>query len=570
VAASLARGDREAALAIARMRVEDQPLDTEAQTQLIQLLLAGGDRTAALRQYFRYERRLRAEGLAPAPEMEFLIRDVKHEMESEASEAGSPFVVLPSFESAEPPVPRLVVLPFEHLGRQEDELFTEGLTDEITNRLAQLPGLAVIARTTANQYRNTSKNVARIRRELAVDYVLEGMVRWGESTPGGRVRISPQLIRASDSTHVWAETYEATAPDVFQFQRRVAERVAERAAEVLDLRLRPPETGPRPRQRPQDPDAHVLFVRGMRQWEERGEDSLHKALELFQRAIEVDPEYAQAYAGLADTYTMIACFNVTAAAGWLPKAKSAADRALQLDPSSAESHVAKAMAAYVLEWDLEAAEHHLRKAIELAPSNVRAHAGLGYVLCTTGEKREFFETIARAQALDPLSVGTNFDVGFQAWQMRDRDLAVRQFRLIGQLDPAFDPASYVLGGIYYLEGDMGAARSEWARMTMFGPPWETLVRALAEPEEAVGVVDRLVELAPGSVHWYGISSLCSLLGAIDQAFDVLEAHYRNLRGETTQWLTGGPSLLHLSTDPFFDALRPDPRYDDLLHRIGLG
>jgi len=570
VARSLAHGDRDAALLAARRCAEDDPLDADAQLLLIELLIEEGDLPAALRQYFRYERRLRAEGLTPPVEIAALIEKVKRDMESQADAVASTLLPYPPLRGAAPSVPRLVVLPFEHLGKRDDGYFTDGITEEITNRLVQFPGLAVIARTSANQYRNTPKTVAQIRRELAVDYVLEGTVRWDESAADERVRISPQLIRASDSTHLWAETYEAIPADTFQVQSRVAERVAERVADTLELTLRSPEPARGKRPRPPDPNAHELFVRGKRWWEERVEGALENALECFRKAIELDPTYARAYAGLAETYAMISSFTVTQSMGWLSKAKFAAEKALQLDPSCAESHLAGGMLAYVLDWDMEAAERYLRQAIELEPSNATAHIGLAYTQCTTGRTREAFETMARAVALDPLSVATNFDVAFQAWQGHDRAIAVRHYRLVIQLAPEFDPASYCLGGIYYQEGDLETARGEWSRMSMFGPPWETLVHVLEEPEKAVAILDRIVELAPGTVHWYGVSSLYSLLGATDQAFLVLESHYRNLRGEPSRMVTSGPSLVHLSTDPFFDPLRTDPRYEDLLRRIGLG
>lgn len=563
----LAEGDAPGAIATARRCAEEEPLDAEIQALLLRALIEDGRAAAAVRQYERYERRLRAVDLTPPEELADLIADVRNRVEPRVPSAE--ILPRPSRRATGASVPRLVVLPFEHLGPRDAAFFTEGVTDEITNRLARLPGLAVIARTSANQYRDTTKTIDEIRHELAVDYLIEGTVRWDRSGSEERVRISPQLIRGADSTHLWAEICETPATDAFRVQTRVAEMVA---VEV-DSRLGCTEgrAGASSAQAsPRDPDAHELFVRGMRQWEERGEGALERAKDLFQRSIERDPAYASAYAGLAETYGMISSFTVTESMGWLSRAKAAAAKALELDPKCAECHVAAGMIAYMLDCDMEATERHLSEAIRLEPSHAVAHVGLAYAQCSTGRTSTAFETMARARALDPLSVSTNFDVAFQAWQGHDGDLAAKYFRLTVQLAPDFDPASYCLGGIYYLDGETEATKREWGRMTMFGPAWQTLVDILDDPVRALEVLDRAVKLAPGSIHWYGTASCCALLGGVDRAFTIIESHLRNLRGRPAPMVTSGPSLAHVSTDPFFDALRADPRYEDLVRRIGVG
>lgn len=561
----LACGDVDGAVVIARRWTDQEPLDAEANLWLAELLAEHGDPAAALRHHADFERRLRIEGLDPPPRIDAVLDRLRRKVEplSDAASSLLPHLIAGDAES---PIPRLVVLPFENFGAGDDEYFSDGVTEEITSDLVRLPGLAVIARTSAIQYRNTTKTIARIARELGVDFVLEGTVRWVESLPERRVRISPQLIRASDSSHIWAETYEAIATDLFEVQSRVAERVTE----ALGIHLEPERREDLEEPATQVPDAHEMFVRGMRQWAERSVDGLDKAVECFQRAIELDPGYTRAYAGLAESYAMISSFTGGQASAWLPKAKRAAERALALDPTCAESHVAAGMVAYVYDWDAQATERHLLRAIELAPSNATAHVGLAYARCTLGRVGEARATMNRARALDPLSVATNFDVGFQSWQARERDRAVGQLRLVAHMAPGFDPGSYVLGGIYYYEGDGDAAREEWQRLTMLGPAWQTLLEVLEDRERAVEVMDRIVEFAPGGVHWYGVSSFYALLGAHDRALRWLEAHYANVRGEPTDVVTGGPSLLHVATDPFYDNLRSGPRFEHLLHRIELG
>lgn len=556
------RGDRAGAIAAARRWAESEPLAPHAHRLLIELLLEEDDRQGALRQYERYERRQRLEGMKPAREVAALVQRI--ELPAEEVDGGSSEPAFPLPVAIDSSAPRLVVLPFEHLGDPDDVHFTEGITEEITSRLAQLSGLAVIARTSAHRYRGAPHSIAQIRRELGVDYVLEGAVRWDDSTEERHVRVSSQLIRASDATHLWAESYEATLGEAFRLQSRLAEQVVD----VLDLRLRPPERRALTRPGPRDPDAREFYVRGMRRWEDSVAGALEEAVELFQQAIELDPGYARAYAGLAATYALIPSFTAASAAGWLAKADTAVERAIAIDPACAEAHVAAGMIAFLLGWDMEGAERHLRRALELAASDTRAHVFLAYVQCATGQTDEAFETMRHAHALDPLSVSTNFHVGFQAWQGGDRDLAARQLRLVDQLAAGFDPAPYVLGGIHYLEGDLAATRREWASIRMFGPPWRTLLDELEEPA-AAAVLDRIVELAPGAVHWYGVGSLYALLGAPERALTVLECHLRNLRGEGGAMATAGPSLAFVATDLFFAPLRSEPRFEELLGHLDL-
>jgi TolB-like protein/Flp pilus assembly protein TadD len=450
-------------------------------------------------------------------------------------------------------------------GDSDDEYFTEGFSDELTNRLVQVPGLAVIARTSAIQYRNSEKAIAQIGRELDVDYVVEGTVRWDKSSVPNRVRISPQLIRVSDEAHLWTETHEVEVAAMFEVQADVAERVAK----ALDLRLRASGL-PFQRQRPtRAPEAYDLYLRGHQYWSQRSDSGMKAAADLFQRAIALDPHYARAYAGLAQVYAVFPGIIGTQPTEWYPKAKMAAHEALALDPSLPEGHAAAGCVALVYDWDLEAAEEHLVRAIEIAPSYSPAWVWLGYAQCAAGQSGEARESIARVLALDPLSVATNFDVGFQFWLLHDRDRAIQQLRRVQQLDPDFLTALLLLGTIQLREGDIDAARRELSRSKKLGPLWGAFVKVIGDRDRAVEALDRYTELAPGPVHYYGVSALYAILGARVRALHWLEGHYRNVRGEPNRLETGGPSLIHIVRDPFFDGLRSDPRFVELLNRMGV-
>jgi TolB-like protein/two-component SAPR family response regulator len=561
----LARGDRTSALATARRWVEAEPLEADAQHLLIELLAESGDHQGALRQYQRYERRLRAEELTPLMETTALIERIKRESGSAGDTLGAFAAQEAILPGAERSVPRLVVLPFEHLGEPDDDYLTEGFSDELTNRLVQVPGLAVIARTSAIQYGNSDKTIAQIGRELDVDYVVEGTVRWDKSSLPNRVRISPQLIRVSDSSHLWAETHEAEAAEVFEVQADVAERVTQ----ALDIQLHASDPAFRRRRPTRDPEAYEFYLRGYHYWIQRSESGMKAAVDLFQRAIALDPDYAQAYAGLAQVYVLFPGIIGAQPTEWYPKAKLAAQKALALDPNLAEGHAAAGYVAFLYDWDLKATEEHLSRAIELAPSYAPAWCWLGYFLCTAGRPGEARDAIARALALDPLSVATNWDIGFQYWQLRDRERAIQQYRRVQQLDPDFFPATGMLGAIQFREGNIEAARREMSRIKKLGPLWDALVQAMGDRDQAIEALDRYVELAPGPVHWYLASILYALLGEHERALHWVEGHYRNVRGEADRLETGGPGLTHMVRDPFFDGLRSHSRFIELLNRMGM-
>ncbi|MEJ2678998.1 MAG: BTAD domain-containing putative transcriptional regulator, partial [Gemmatimonadota bacterium] len=554
------RGDPAAAVALARRWVEAEPVGREGRAVLVRLLTRIGDVGGAEAECRAFEDRLRSAGLE-RDERADLLADLHTLVETRPGDARTP---------ARAPIardqrPRVVVLPFEHLGSDEDRYLTEGMTDEVTARLARLPGLAVIARTSAIRYREPIGAIERVRRELDVDYAVQGTVRLDRTRGKVRVRISSRLIQVRDATHLWADSQQAVLGDVFRLQQEVAEKVAE----AIGVELPWPHDGSAPGAPTDRLDAYEMFLRGRHSWFERTPESIRAAIDLFQQAISLDSRYARAYAGLAEAYAMMPAFGQAQPREWHPQAKRLADRALALDPESADAHSAAGIVAYVYDWDFHAAEHHLCRACELVPNHAPAQVWRAYVLLTTGHPGKAARVMDHAHDLDPVSVATNWDVGFHAWLRHDRQRALAQFARVLELNPRFDGARFMLGGIRYLDGDVHGAAAEWRKIAHLGPPWPRLVDLLPEPAEALRFLDRWVDIAPRPIYWYVVAALYALLGGRDQALHWLNGHYRNVRGLPGRLETSGANLAYVAHDPFFTEIRDDRRFKQLMERIGV-
>ncbi|HEY7679285.1 MAG TPA: protein kinase, partial [Terriglobia bacterium] len=292
----------------------------------------------------------------------------------------------------------LAVLPFENLsGDAEQGYFSDGMTEELIAQLGRLrpQQLGVIARTSAMRYKHSGKGIDQIGRELGVDYILEGSVR----REAGRVRITAQLIQVRDQTHLWAENYERALTDVFALQSDVSRRVAD----SLAVQLLPAGHAALARAPTMSPEAHEAYLKGRFYWNQRTRDSLLKGLEYFRRATELDPNYALAYAGLADSYAILASNGHSPPAEVMPKAGQAANKALEIDETLAEAHATLGMIEWGSEWDFAAAEREFKRAIELRPSYAYAHQWYGMLLGGLGRLEEGRAELQEARQLDPLS-----------------------------------------------------------------------------------------------------------------------------------------------------------------------
>ncbi len=443
----------------------------------------------------------------------------------------------------------LVVLPFENLSNDpEQEYFSEGLTDEMITQLGALAPkrLGVIARTSAMRYKNTEKTAQEIGRELGVDYILEGTVR----REGQRVRITTQLIQVSDQTHLWAESHERELASVFEIQRDVSQRVAQSLA--LELL-------PAPRKWSSVPDAHEAYLRG-RYFSQRG--SAGEAARSFRQAIEADPNYAAAYAGLANTLVFAA-----PAAKYMPHARDAAQKALELDDSLSDAHSALGTVKFMYEWDWPAAEKSFHRAFELDASNAEAHLRYSNYLAAMGRMDKALVEARLAQQSDPLSPIIGQSIGRYYAMLGQYDRAIELYKKTLELDPNFRWSVISLSFAYEAKGDYDQwlAYQKRARVLFQSPPgtgdemeqayreggYPAAMRRLNQMYEEEAREDRMAS-ATLAINYSKLGDKEKALYWLERAY---ESHTRD--------------LIYLNVMPEYDPIRNDPRFQAVVRKIGL-
>jgi len=454
----------------------------------------------------------------------------------------------------------LLVLPFDNLsGDPTQEYFSDGLTDEMITLLGrQYPnGLSVIARTSAMRYRATQKPLPQVARELGgVDYVLEGSVR----RSGNHVGINAQLFRTRDQASLWAETYETGVADVLTIQSNVAGQIAR--ALVLEVA---PERGRHPRSVP-NPKIYDAYLMGLYEASQRSEPSLRKSVEYFETAIQGDASYAPPYAGLANSYLLLAGWLLMPPADAYPKAKAAALHALELDETLAEAHTTLAEAEHEYEWKWADAEREFRRAIELDPNSAIAHKSYAEFLMHGARSAEATVEMERARDLDPLSLIVNTLVGFAYSNARQYDRAIEEYEKVIQLDPQFAPAHYFLGGALtnVRQYDEAIAHLQKARDLTHGASLMSagLARGYALAGRREQAQQSLRELQLRGMHHYvspyGLAQVYAALGDKSGALDMLDRAVNEHAFE----------VLFLRVDRSFDNLHENPRFQELLKRVG--
>jgi TolB-like protein/Tfp pilus assembly protein PilF len=454
----------------------------------------------------------------------------------------------------------LAVLPFKNGSNDpEEEYFSDGMTEEMIAHLGMLApkSLGVIARTSVMLFRNTDKSVAEIGHELRVDYVLEGSVR----RLLDRVRIIVQLIQVSDQTTLWARCYLRALTDVFAVQAEVAANVANLlAVEMLPVRRRPAGNA--------SSQAYELYFRGRYFWNKRTEEALSKAENYFNRAVEQDPGYAQAYAGLADCYAMRGWNMMLPPDASLPKAQAAAAKAIKLDDRLAEGHTSLAFCKLFHEWDWQGAEREFQRAIQLNPSyEFVARPWYAFELSALGRHSEAVDEARRALRLDPFSVAIGTSAGLVLSLAGRHDEAIEQCLETLEMDPTgFYQTHFVLGASYEAKGmlneSMRSLESAVALSSRNPHMLAGLGHALAmsgRASEAHRIVEELKERAGQRyVPPYNIAVVYAGLGEGDAAFQWLERAYQ----DRSIW------MIFLNVHPMFESLRSDPRLQSVVERMG--
>jgi TolB-like protein/Tfp pilus assembly protein PilF len=452
----------------------------------------------------------------------------------------------------------IAVLPFANLsGDKDNEYFSDGLAEEILNALTKLHGLKVAARTSAFAFKGRNEDIRLIGETLHVTHVLEGSVR----KAGSRLRITAQLISIADGCHVWSERYDREMTDIFAIQDEISQAIVT----VLKLKLAKPARRALGR-RPVEPEAYESYLKGRFFWNKRTESDLNRSIEYFIRAIELDPAYALAYAGLSDAYVLLGIFGVRAPGDVYPKARAAAERALEIDETLAEPHAALGHVLTAYDWDFQGAETEYKRALDLNSSYPTAHQWYGHLLVVMGRYAEGIAKVTRARDLDPLSVPINAFVGLIYMKARKSREAVEAARKGVDLDPNNPFALWILARALDAQNELSesVAESEKAARLSGGGQASTAQLGCAyarigDTAKAHKIIDQLAELSRTKyVSPYDIAIIYTGLGEKDLALEWLEKAYEER----------AVRLLELP-DPAFDTLRSDPRFQDLVKRIGL-
>jgi TolB-like protein len=459
------------------------------------------------------------------------------------------------------PAKSIAVLPFDNLSRDPDNaFFAEGVQDEILTRLAKVADLKVIARTSTQKFKSAPENLPDIAKQLGVLNILEGSVQKAND----QVRVNVQLVNAMTNAHLWAEIYDRKLTDIFAVESDIAKTIAD----TLQAKLTGSEKQMMASQPTTDTTANEFYHKGRSLWEKRTGDNIPKAIEFYGQAIARDPNYALAYAGLANAYVLLPFYTATRRADSYTKAKEAALKALQLDPSVAEAHVALGKLNF-FHMDLAGSMREYQRAIELKPNSATAHQWFSNdSLVSYGRFDEAIAEGRRAVELDPLSVVINADLGLTFYLSRRYDDAIGQLRKTLAIDPTSFYAHYNLGIALQLKGDLSAAISEYEKAKQLSD--DSYVMALLgaakglagdkkAAEQALKNLDQIFQNQ--DVDEYSRALLFLSLNNKEEALRSVERAVAARDGSSLTWI---------KVDPLLDPLRGDPRFEALVEKVVSG
>ena len=452
----------------------------------------------------------------------------------------------------------LAVLPFENsCGDIEHEYLSDGITGSLINSLAALPKLRVIARSTVFRYKGRETDPQSVGRELNVRAVLTGRMMQS----GGSLRIGTELVDVATGSQLWGAQYDRKPGDIFAVQDEISNEISEK----LRLQLTRAEKKRLTKHHTQDDEAYRLYLKGRHHWNQWTEEGFYKAIEYFQKAVNKDPGYALAYAGLADSYVLLGWNSYLTPKEAFPKGKASAMTALRLDPNLAEAHTSFAAILWLYDWRWEEAETEFKRSIDLSPNYPTGNHWYAEYVMTMGRQAEAIARIKNGQELDPLSLIINVAGGWALYHARQYDEAIEQLRRTVELDPNYPITYWILGLLLRKTGHYELAIIEGKNGVKLSGGSPLMLAALAHTLGAAGrtrkasqILNDLTTLAKQKyVAPYFFAGIHIGLGEIDRAIECLEKSYE----EHSHW------LIYLHTDPSMDALREDRRFQDLVRRM---
>jgi len=453
----------------------------------------------------------------------------------------------------------IAVLPFANLGNDpKTEYLSDGITESLINSLSQLPNLAVMSRNTVFRYKGQATDPQKVGRDLHVRAILTGRL----IQTGDELLISVNLEDVENSRQLWGEQYNRKLSNLVSVQQEIAGDIYGR----LRPRLAGEEKKLLAKRPTENVEAYQLYLQGLFYWNKWTQADFKKAADYFTQAVQKDPRYALSYAGLADTYSLLGDAGYLPPSEAWPKAKAAAMQALDIDDALAEAHTSLGLVREHFEWDWAGAEQEFRRAIELNPNSATAHHWYGAYLANMGRSDQGLRETKKAQELDPLSLIINTSLGWQLYVARHNDQAAEQLRKVLDIDAKFAPARRMLEEVYAQMGKQKEAVAEREKiLSLSGSP--ELAASIEEDFSKAGYkgvlqswLDGLTEISKhGYVSSYSIAQAYMRMGEKEKAFAWLEKAYEE----------HDSGLVSLAVEPMFDAVRPDPRFRDILRRMKL-
>lgn len=468
-----------------------------------------------------------------------------------------PTALFDSAESRKRAAISIAVLPFTNVSADADnEFFCDGLSEELLNALARIENLKVAARTSTFSFKGKDTKLGEIADALNVSKVVEGSVR----RAGDRLRINVQLVNAADGYQLWSERYDREMKDIFDIQDEITVAVVD----ALKIKLLGDEKTSMLKRRTQSPEAYEFYLRGLSHFNRWTPTDFEKAIENFKRTISIDPKYPSAYAALADAYVELLFFSFSSG-DVRNEAREAADRALTLDTSLAEAHNSQALIKMYFDWDYSAAESEFKRAIELNPGSASVHMWYGWFLALMGRFDESLVEMRRGHALDPLSPPNNNAIGVSLHWAGQTDRAIAQFLDVLEMNPKYPVSQSFLAEAYVQAGDLGAAiatieetKPETMDPQALAVAGYVYARA-GKREKALAILSEFEKrTAIGNVSALNFAQIYASLGDNEHAFTWLD----KALDERAIWLP------FLKVDVKFDSLRSDPRFSELLRKVG--